>query len=194
VTPDASTILIHHRSPGPTTAGSGDRSNRRQDRQTQDAGHRPARRRLLRAKRDGARHCSAPQTSAPLRLQPQWRLYRRPRPQQAGPRPSATSATTKWPRPWAAAPRICRRTGGNPPGLAARLAQRREALSPPLQACGLISLPTYALAGDTERAAAELAKARRLSLDDLMGAASPQSVGEAQSAASDPSEKRAVLL
>jgi hypothetical protein len=104
-----------------------------------------------------------PRTSAPLRLQPQWRLYRRPQTQQAGPRPRLHPLRQNGRglgllrREYVEEPEEIR------PALAARLARRREALSPPLQACGLISLPTYALAGDTERAAAELAEARRLS-------------------------------
>ena len=51
------------------------------------AGHLPARRRLVRAERDGARHRGAPQIAAAVRDQPQRRLDRRPRTQQARPRP-----------------------------------------------------------------------------------------------------------
>jgi hypothetical protein len=55
-------------------------------RQARCAGHLPAWRRLLRAKRDGARHCGAPQIAVALHHQPQRRLDRRPGPRQARPR------------------------------------------------------------------------------------------------------------
>ncbi len=51
---------------------------RRQGGQARQAGDLPARRRLVRPERDGARHRGAAQIAAPLRHQPQRRLDRRP--------------------------------------------------------------------------------------------------------------------
>ena len=71
---------------------------RRQGRQARRAGHLPARRRLVRAERDGARHRGAPQTAAAGGHQPQRRLDRRPRSATSPAATSATPATTRWPR------------------------------------------------------------------------------------------------
>jgi len=49
---------------------------RRQGGQARRAGHLPARRRLVRAERDGARHRGAAQIAAIVRHQPKWRLDR----------------------------------------------------------------------------------------------------------------------
>src|SRR6266536_3486439 len=60
---------------------------RRQARQARQAGHRPPRRRLVRAQCARARHRGAPQHPGAGRDQPQRRLDRRSRRQQAGPQP-----------------------------------------------------------------------------------------------------------
>ena len=81
---------------------------RRQGRQARCAGHLPAWRRLLRAERDGARHRGAAQIAVAVRDQPQRRLDRRPRTATSPAATSATRATTRWPRPWAATPNMSR--------------------------------------------------------------------------------------
>ena len=90
-----------------------------------DPGHLPARRRLVRAERDGARHRGAAQIAAAVRHQPQRRLDRRPRTQQARPR-SRLHPLRQDGRGARLLRRICRAARGHPPGLAARLEKGRR--------------------------------------------------------------------
>ena len=72
--------------------------NRRQDRQARQAGHRCARRRLVRPERARARHCRAPQHSDPGCGQPQRRLDRRPGRATSPAAILAIRASTRWPK------------------------------------------------------------------------------------------------
>ena len=68
--------------------------------------HLPTRRRLIRPERDGGRHRGAPQAAAPLRDQPQRRLDRRSRRQQARPLSRLHPLRERWPRHSVAMPNM----------------------------------------------------------------------------------------
>ena len=97
---------------------------RRQGRQAQRPGHLPARRRLLRAERDGARHRGQAQIAPLVRDQPQRRLDRRPGGRQARPLPRL-HALRQDGRSARLLRGICRTARGHPPGPAARVEQGR---------------------------------------------------------------------